>query len=36
MLERITSERKLSKKIVLPTKLIIRDSCKQIEIDKKC
>lgn len=31
MLERLKSERKVSKKVVLPTKLIIRDSCKNIK-----
>ena len=30
LMERIKDERELSKKIVLPVKLIIRDSCKAI------
>ena len=30
LMERIREERHLSKKIVLPVKLIIRDSCKEV------
>jgi LacI family transcriptional regulator len=31
LMERIKEERKLSKKVIVPTKLVIRESCKKIE-----